>query len=159
MRSLKTITDLLHHRQPEDITPYLIPPLGKHYTERWEEEDSNLPIASTSSYASPLEPPPLLRTRPEHLTEDSLGAENVSLGPLSERLVAAMAFVEEGEESDEGREGGERRVKMEDGERAGEGQAEGVVAERKVQLDAVDLEERIKRELRFIGILPDEDVS
>lgn len=68
-----------------------------------------------------------------------------------------MAFVEEGEESDE--EEGGTKVKMEDGQGTAGGQADGSGAERRNQLDAVDLEERIKRELRFIGILPDEDVS
>ena len=129
---------------------------GSDEDERWEEEDSNLPIASTSNYASPLEPPPLLRTRPEMLTEDASGAENVFLGPLSERLVAALAFQEEGEESDEDAQDAER---LKDEQRFKKQQGmDGALVDRRGQMDAVELEERIKRELRFIGILPDEDV-
>lgn len=75
------------------------------------------------------------------------------MGPLSERLVAALAFVEGGEEGEEEEE--VRVVKDNDGS------VDGVVLPRPkgATIDAVDLEERIKRELRFIGILPEEDVS
>lgn len=77
--------------------------------------------------------------------------ENVYLGPLSERLLAALAFEEKGQEGDLEEEE-TRMLKALGGEtpsRAG----------KMVGMDALDLEERIKRELRFIGILPDEDVS
>lgn len=142
-------------RQPDDISPYILPSLGKHYTERWEEEDAGLPVASTSQYASPLEPPPLTRTRPPHLNEDTLGSEHVFLGPLSERLVAALEFHEPGKEGedDNDEEDDEVALKMD----IGEGDAARIAAH--MSLDAVDLEERIKRELRFIGVLPEEDVS
>ncbi|KAK4053714.1 Transcriptional regulator [Microbotryomycetes sp. JL201] len=136
--------------KPHDVTPYIIPPLGKHYTEVWEEEDSGLPVASTSVYASPLEPPPLTRTRPENLTEDTSGVEHVTLGPLSERLVAALAFDEGGDDEDSNDDGRENGVS--DGTGA-------VIPDRRTIVDAVELEERIKRELRFIGLLPEDDVD
>lgn len=106
-----------------------------------------MPIASTSAYASPLEPPPLTRTRPAHLNEDTLGSEVVSLGPLSERLVSALAFTEPGIEDDDAN--GTSKMDSRDEQ----------TAQSTMQLDAVDLEERIKRELRFIGVLPEDDVS
>lgn len=134
------------------MSPYILPNLGKHYTERWEEEDSGLPVASTSQYASPLEPPPLTRTRPIHLNEDTLGSEHVFLGPLSERLVAAMEFHEPGKEGDDDDSDDELSAKME----VGDGDAARIAAH--MSLDAVDLEDRIMRELRFIGVLPEEDV-
>mgnify|MGYP001570293543 FL=1 len=118
----------------EDIGPYLSPSLGKHYTERWEDEDSgNQPVASTS-YASPLEPPVLPRIKPEHLTEDQLGMEHIFLGPLSERLVAALAFQDEGEPSDP-------REKVDRDDEA--------ISTKLAVMDAVDLEERIKKELQI----------
>lgn len=135
--------------QPEDITPYIIPPLGKHYLDRWEEDDADGPFASTS-YLSPLEPPPLVRIKPDALTEDALGMENIYMGPLSERLVAALAFVEGGEEGDDEE---DRVVKDSSVDEVVLPRPKGAV------IDAVDLEERIKRELRFIGILPEDDVS
>ena len=140
-------------RRPEELAPYLTPALGKHYVDRWEEEDSGvdplgLSVASTSaqggsSYASPLEPPVLPRTKPDHLTEDQLGMEHVFLGPLSERLVAALAFQDDGEMTDP-----REKVDRDD---------EGASVKLAI-MDAVDLEERVKKELRFIGILGEEDV-
>ncbi|KAM0754110.1 hypothetical protein T439DRAFT_353844 [Meredithblackwellia eburnea MCA 4105] len=129
--------------KPEDISPYLIPALGKHYLDRWEEEDADVPVASTS-YVSPLEPPVLPRLRPDALTEDALGMENIFLGPLSERLVAALSFEEGGDLSDP-----RDKVSRDD---------EGLPTKLAI-MDAVDLEERIKKELRFIGILGEEDVD
>ncbi|KAM0792200.1 hypothetical protein ACM66B_004897 [Microbotryomycetes sp. NB124-2] len=144
--------------KPHDVTPYIIPPLGKHYTEVWEEEDSGLPVASTSAYASPLEPPPLTRTKPEHLTEDASGAEHVTLGPLSERLVAALAFDEGGDEEEE-LDGAEGRVNGQIDRRSAVTDRGIVVPDKRTIVDAVELEERIKRELRFIGLLPEDDVD
>lgn len=105
-----------------------------------------MPLASTS-YVSPLEPPPLVRVRPDALTEDALGMENVYLGPLSERLMAALAFEEGGEPGD-----------LEDKERPKEVLEVEDDPYRPLQIDAVDLEERIKKELRFIGLIEEEDV-
>lgn len=134
--------------QPEDLTPYMIPPLGKHYLERWEEEDldpSQRPSTS-SSFTSPLEPPILPRLRPDALTEDALAGENVFLGPLSERLLAALAVGEDG------------LVAVDDEDDVGRPAEDGAALPAKYPMDAVDLEERIKRELRYIGILPEEEV-
>ncbi|GJN88461.1 hypothetical protein Rhopal_001427-T1 [Rhodotorula paludigena] len=136
--------------KPEDMSPYLIPPLGKHYLDRWEEEDTGGAPAS-GYYVSPLEPPVLPRLRPDALTEDALQTENVFLGPLSERLMAALAVggsSAAGALEDEGANG------------AGEGAGDDAAPPQpKLQLDAVDLEERVKRELRYLGVLPDEEVD
>lgn len=86
------------------------------------------------------------------MTEDALGMENVYLGPLSERLLAALAFDQGGQEGDLE----EEEVKM----LASLGMTEAPSRSGKmVGMDAVDLEERIKKELRFIGILPEEEAS
>lgn len=128
--------------QPEDINSYLIPPLGKHYLDRWEDEDGDRHHSQQQWHVSPLEPPVLPRLRPDALTEDALGGENVFLGPLSERLMAALA-IEPGVAA-----GG-------DGEAAPGDDGE---PQPKLPIDAVDLEERVKRELRYLGVLPEEDV-
>ncbi|GAA6060535.1 hypothetical protein JCM10212_006899 [Sporobolomyces blumeae] len=182
--------------KPEDLTPYVIPPLGKPYLQRWEEEDldsshlhastssSSLkphaaPSSSSSRYPSPLEIRPVGRVRPEHLNEDAMGTEHVALGPVSERLMSALAFEEgakflyadrsdddsdgdeeegDGERNDVDCEGpGTRRDRV---EAVGSCEIErDLVPAKRVDLDAYDLEERIKRELRFIGLLPDEEID
>ncbi|KWU46526.1 hypothetical protein RHOSPDRAFT_11316, partial [Rhodotorula sp. JG-1b] len=134
--------------KPEDLTPYIIPPLGKHYLERWEEEDldpSQRPSTS-SSFNSSLEPPVLPRLRPDALTEDALAGENVFLGPLSERLMAALAVGEDG------------LVNVEDDDDDSHSIEDGSYPP-KLPMDAVDFEERVKRELRYIGILPEDEVD
>ncbi|BGP53910.1 Transcriptional regulator [Rhodotorula sphaerocarpa] len=135
--------------KPEDLTPYMIPPLGKHYLERWEEEDldPSQRHSTSSSFTSPLEPPILPRLRPDALTEDALAGENVFLGPLSERLLAALAVGEDG------------LVAVDDEDDVGRPAEDGAALPAKYPMDAVDLEERIKRELRYIGILPEEEVD
>lgn len=139
------MTDLADVVQTEDLTPYIIPPLGKHYLDRWEEEDSDVPPRrhDPSSYISPLEPPVLPRLRPDALSEEALGTEHVFLGPLSERLMAALAV----DEVPDVRGEDELDVPTEDGP-----------VPPRLPMDAVDLEERVRRELRYIGILPEEDV-
>ncbi|GAA5971795.1 hypothetical protein JCM8115_004457 [Rhodotorula mucilaginosa] len=134
--------------KPEDLTPYIIPPLGKHYLERWEEEDldpSQRPSTS-SSFNSSLEPPVLPRLRPDALAEDALAGENVFLGPLSERLMAALAVGEDG------------LVNVEDDDDDSHSIEDGSYPP-KLPMDAVDFEERVKRELRYIGILPEDEVD
>ncbi|BGP38065.1 Transcriptional regulator [Rhodotorula kratochvilovae] len=129
--------------KPEDMNAYLIPPLGKHYLDRWEDEDGDAHHAQQQGWRpSPLEPPVLPRLRPDALTEDALGGESVFLGPLSERLVAALA-VEPGAPA---------------GDRSEDAEGDGPPQPR-LQMDAVDLEERVKRELRYLGVLPEEEVD
>ncbi|GAA5872461.1 hypothetical protein JCM3774_006829, partial [Rhodotorula dairenensis] len=136
--------------KPEDLSPYIIPPLGKHYLERWEEEDldpSQRTVSSSSSFNSPLEPPVLPRFRPDALTEDALAGENVFLGPLSERLMAALAVGEDGLVSVGGGDADDDDAhSVDDG-----------AYPPKLPMDAVDFEERVKRELRYIGILPEDE--
>ncbi|GAA5947349.1 hypothetical protein JCM3765_001635 [Sporobolomyces pararoseus] len=178
--------------KPEDVAPYIIPPLGKPYQQRWEEEDFDHPPQASSASAAvaqqqarqrqlqqqrlmsqasnPLLPPPLPRLKPCHLSEEAMATENIFLGPLSERLMSALAFEEgaklgliggnedeesilRGEEDNEEEIDAEGEDENEDGAQASNSTAE------KAEMDAVDLEERIKRELRFIGLLPEEEVD
>lgn len=128
-----------------------MPACGKPYLDQWDDEDQHqdsAPHASTS-YLSPLEPPPPLRVRAEHLTEDSLGMENVYGGPLTERLIAALAFEHESAGMDFDM--SEKRESLHGGV--------AIRSMSKMGIDAVELEERIKKELRFIGILGEEDAS
>lgn len=129
----------------------MVPPLGRHYLDQWEDEDNGLAPAPQGSTAS-LDVPPLQRVRPEAITEDALGMENVYLGPLSERLVSAVAVQNKDAQDGPSADG--------DGKWAAE-TAE-IVPEypppRTTVLDAVELEERVRRELRFVGLLAEDDV-
>lgn len=130
---------------------FIVPPLGKHYTDQWDVEDSDHP--TLPQYASSLEPPALSRLRPESLTEDTVGMESVFVGPLTERLISALAFTAEEYDPE---------VLQEEEPKIKELDETGLADEERDRfrsdLDAVELEERIKKELRFIGIVGDEDV-
>lgn len=136
----------------DEVEPYILPRLGRHYTEQWEEEDIALygaPLPSTetirasTSYARAAEKAPYPKWDPATLNENDLTVEERGHGPLTERLVSALLPVEDSvwkgvkaaEEAMEGRHG------------VGAGSAAGR------QVIVEDLEKRIKDSLRFHKLL------
>ena len=131
----------------DDARLYEIPPLGRHYTEVWEDDDHDAYGTQSSSRGgqiatSSLAPPPLQRIRPERITEDSIATEDVYLGPLGERLIAALEF-------DSNTDVDKRYL---------EHKQESLSALYRANTDSLDLEERIKRELHFVGLIEEEEV-
>lgn len=156
--------------QPDEIAPFLIPSLGRPYLDQWQEDDeatyaafrsplpsesSPPPTSSRNTTNFALQPPPLERFRPEDVNDDSSKTENVYVGPLTERLVAALAL--NGFSGGGGGAGGGPLA-------LGPKETEEPAAETLLYssgagaVDAVELEDRVKRELRFIGVLGDEEV-
>jgi len=137
----------------DEVEPYIMPHLGQHYSEQWEDEDMNMyaavlpstqAIRATSSYGRPASAAPVLRWDPATLNDDDLLVEERGHGPLTERLVSALLPVEDSvvwkgvkaaEEAMEGRHG------------VGVGTAAGrhVIVE--------DLERRIKDSLKYHKLL------
>ncbi|TGZ83146.1 hypothetical protein EX30DRAFT_317159 [Ascodesmis nigricans] len=74
-------------------TPYLIPKLGRHYSEVWAEEDggahtvSASPAPPTNPHTNPLVNKP--RGKPDDISDDILDREEISCGPLLSRLLSA----------------------------------------------------------------------
>jgi transcriptional adapter 3 len=137
----------------DEVEPYIMPRLGQHYSEQWEDEDmasydAVLPatqaIRASSSYGRPASVAPVLRWDPATLNDDDLLVEERGHGPLTERLVSALLPVEDSvvwkgvkaaEEAMEGRHG------------VGVGTAAGR------QVIVEDLERRIKDSLKYHKIL------
>lgn len=132
-----------------DVTPYLIPKLGEHYGDLWEEEDSGKPAAGLPSHVRPLE---LYAARGtvDNLVDENLYTEEVLCGPLLLRLLSAVLLTHEANVNDI--DDDEALVKPEDD----------MVA---TQLDSVEdyrvtanvsdylsFEDRLRRELKYIGI-------
>ncbi|ORY30351.1 histone acetyltransferases subunit 3-domain-containing protein [Naematelia encephala] len=126
---------------------YDIPPRGRHYTEVWDEEDGNLPgttqrfnvpnlrqnLAGNSHGALPLPHfVPANEMRDENLVDEHRG-----LGSFTERIVAAIL--------------GRRTIKDEAKAELGASDSEGNRGPAKV--DVVDIEDRVKRELRSVMLL------
>ncbi|KAI9453740.1 histone acetyltransferases subunit 3-domain-containing protein [Russula earlei] len=137
----------------DEVEPYIMPRLGQHYSEQWEDEDiamydavlpSTQAIRATSSYGRPASVPPVPRWDPATLNDDDSLGEERGHGPLTERLVSALLPVEDSvvwkgvkaaEEAMEGRHG------------VGVGTAAGR------QVIVEDLERRIKDSLKYHKIL------
>lgn len=73
-----------------EVTPYIIPRMGPVYTDVWFKEDSNQNIANLSP--PPLSNPVsiLPKKSSNDLSDDVLDTEEVSCGPLVSRLLSAI---------------------------------------------------------------------
>jgi len=84
--------DLAFLRERGDrLQPYIIPKLGKHYSETWAEEDgpgpsfaSPAPVTNSSCHKSVNAP----RGKPDDLSDEQLDKEEVACGPLLTRLLS-----------------------------------------------------------------------
>lgn len=140
----------------DEVEPFIMPKLGVHYINLWEDEDIGTygaVLSSTQAIRSTLPAQaslgPLPKWEPSTLTEDDCMTEEHGHGPLNERLISALIPVQNewkgvkaAEEAMEGRPG-----------------TNGAAAQAaRDKLNVADLEERIKNVMRFHGLL-DEVVS
>ncbi|KAG0095503.1 Transcriptional regulator [Podila epicladia] len=134
----------------DQVTPLLIPPLGKHYLDVWaEEERSLMPFDGYNSRRNSVDSTKdILTSRntvssvPFELTEDNIDQDEVSCGPLTERIICSLIS----EEID-------LKLVKQDDEPA---------SQQTVQShprNYAELEERVKRELRYIGLLGNEEID
>ncbi|EMD34328.1 hypothetical protein CERSUDRAFT_117206 [Gelatoporia subvermispora B] len=139
----------------DEVEPFVMPKLGRHYSEQWEEEDIALyggPLPSTSALRATGTLPgssstaPLPKWEPSTLMETDLLTEERGHGPLTERLVSALIPMHDATEwkgvkaAEEAMEG-----------RPGTNGAAAAAARDK--LNVADLEERIKNVMRYHGLL------
>ncbi|KAF8955561.1 histone acetyltransferases subunit 3-domain-containing protein [Flammula alnicola] len=133
----------------DEVEPYVMPKLGRHYLEVWEEQDSgvlppvllgDLPVAPPSSFAAPTP-----NWDPSKLDDPDLDNEEKGHGPLTERVISALLpipdltvwkGVKAAEDAMEGRPGGS-----------------GAAAARRERLNVTDLEARIRDTMRYHGLL------
>ena len=144
-----------------DVSPFIIPRLGRFYADMWAEEDSILAakLNSPATYSNQTDGYQA-KGSINALTDDKLYTEDVSCGPLSSRLLSAILSNHEVEtEDDEKKNGG---VKSENGPDQTNLLAQDEVATQlnsnedyRITTDANDyqsIEDRLKRELKYIGI-------
>jgi len=139
----------------DEVDPLVMPKLGRHYSEQWEEEDVALyggPLPSTVAVrvgarnhaSSPNAPLP--RWEPSTLMEAETITEERGHGPLTERLVSALIPMHNATEW--------RGVKAAEEAMEGRPGTNGAAAAAaRDKLNVADLEERIKNVLRFHGLL------
>ncbi|KAJ3025770.1 UNVERIFIED_CONTAM: Transcriptional regulator [Siphonaria sp. JEL0065] len=155
----------------DDITPYIIPRLGKTYHEQWAEEDSALPPANTHSqpvYGAEVSallgiaatpPPAAPGPREYEEVNDTVYGGDVYIGPLSERLLSTL--VEEGSVNP-------AAIDLEAVRRFGEDDESdgpvvpsrpGINATCRTTSDVIGLEERLRNELKYLGLFGDEEAG
>lgn len=134
-----------------DPTPYIIPPLGKPFKEQWNDED----VGTGSS----MDPIGASGKKTKKKTAGGIPEDVVSLPqellcrPLTEKLMSALIEDDRNLTSQTAA----SEINSEAGDTA-------MVPEREPSLvqsceEMYDMEERLKRELRFIGLLPDDKVK
>lgn len=141
-----------------DVSPFLIPKLGKFYADLWADEDSTL--------SSKLNSPAYQQAAPDsykpkgtfdNLTDDTLFTEEISCGPLSSRLLSAILSNNDGSDDYEEKEEGSNEedpssnLNLDDevATQLNSGEDYKLTAEAN---DFHSIEERLKRELKYIGI-------
>ncbi|KAH7890086.1 histone acetyltransferases subunit 3-domain-containing protein [Phlebopus sp. FC_14] len=132
----------------DEVEPYVIPKLGRHYLEVWEEADIEMyggPLPGFSSHRTGESSGSLPKWDPSTLSEPDLLTEERTHGPLTERLISALLPISDvavwkgvkaAEDAMEGRPGGT-----------------GAAAARREKLNVADLEERVQDTMRFHGLL------
>ncbi|KAF9189449.1 Transcriptional regulator [Haplosporangium sp. Z 767] len=139
----------------DQVTPLLIPPLGKHYLDAWAEEDRLLlPLdgfdSRRNSVDSNKDPTPSRNTvnsQPFELTDENIDQDEVSCGPLTERIICSLISEEVVDP---------KELNQDDDASA---PSPSPAAPQSNARNYAELEERIKRELRYIGLLGNDEIN
>jgi transcriptional adapter 3 len=144
----------------DEVEPFVMPKLGRHYSEVWEEEDIaqyGYPLPGTAAVRSGVTLPgssstaPLPKWEPSQLQESDIVTEERGHGPLTERLVSAMIPLQNATEW--------KGVKAAEEAMEGRPGTNGAAAQAaRDKMNVYDLEERVKNVMRFHRLL-DEIVS
>lgn len=138
----------------------MIPPLGRSYLETWTEEDKSLSGANTAT-PSPKKPGttnPLSSSKVQiksQLYDDaSLVPEETYCGPLTERLIAALMEEKVDTVSD-------TESQTETNSDVLQSPQPPVITKTTSQIkdEMYDMEERLKRELLYVGLLDEDQVE
>lgn len=85
-----------------NVTPYLIPKAGTFYADVWAEEDSNLASKLNSpAYQQSAVDSYKPKGSIDSLSDEKLYTEDISCGPLSSRLLSAILSINETDERDD----------------------------------------------------------
>ncbi|KAI1432189.1 histone acetyltransferases subunit 3-domain-containing protein [Xylaria sp. CBS 124048] len=170
--------DLTFLRERGDrVTPFVMPKRGKkHYTEIWAEEDNAMAIDSNNQGRDKLAPNQPRGTI-DNMDDDVAETDKLSVGPVLSRLLQAMrpearaqpsedkpmvngfngdADVRDEANIDAGQGAGEEGKAIPPAAYMPESSSEAWKKATHPKLDYVQVDERIKQELRHIGFLPQE---
>jgi hypothetical protein len=171
--------------QGDNVKPYLIPPLGRYYLDTWAEEERLLVPSFDTSPRHSRSPSVTSargtfdtnglhteRTRymesPESFTDDHFGQYDLSCGSLTERLISCLLRenllspdeINGHEDTDADRNMEDDDADMDATEASNE-QPTMTATEPTLYPPEriINFEDRLKRELRYAGLLVEDDVS
>ncbi|KAG0223594.1 Transcriptional regulator [Actinomortierella wolfii] len=145
----------------DQVTPLLIPPLGKHYLDVWAEEERSL-MPSFDGYdsrrnsiesGSNKDATPsrnIVSNIPFELTDENIEQDEVSCGPLTERILSSLVAENVIDPSE---------IKQDDDSTSATTSATPQPRGPPNPCNYAELEERMKRELRYIGLLGDDEID
>ncbi|KAF9009581.1 histone acetyltransferases subunit 3-domain-containing protein [Cyathus striatus] len=130
----------------DEVEPFIMPKLGRHYLEQWEEQDAGLLTLGEVAEAPPESyAPPAPKWEPSTLAEGDLLGEDRGHGPLTERVISALLPVPDPT--------GWKGVKAAEDAMEGRPGGSGAAAARRERLNVLELENRIRDTMRFHGLI------
>ncbi|PBK64589.1 hypothetical protein ARMSODRAFT_962122 [Armillaria solidipes] len=128
----------------DEVEPYVMPKLGRHYTSVWEEQDMGLFPPADQDAPPEVFQPPVPKWDPSTLLETECLVEEKGHGLLTERVISALLPMENNEW---------KGVKAAEDAMEGRPGGSGAAAARKEKLSVSDLETRIRDTMRYHGLL------
>ncbi|KAJ3194325.1 Transcriptional regulator [Irineochytrium annulatum] len=124
----------------DEVTPYIIPLLGRHYLEQWaEEEGAMLPMFDVAA----VKPAVGQNLREYEEMDDTVYGGDVYLGSLTERILSSLR--EEGIQTH--------------GAKTLEEDAKAKPPKFRSTTEMMVLEDRLKNEIRYLGLLGDDNAG
>lgn len=164
------VTPVYHGQMPN---PYTIPPLGPIYTRAWATEDGPDPGYSIQQLPTPASTD-ISSGSADDLSDETLDSNSVSCGPLVSRLLAAIIPDPGNSDSLTANASGADGELMASGGGADDS-VDGSLSDSKfvptvetiepfknstaINPDYFSLEERLKREMKYIGVLTSADID
>lgn len=133
----------------DEVEPFVMPKLGRHYLQVWEDQDMGIlpPVilgepqtAPPSAFAAPTP-----KWDPSTLADGDLVGEEKGHGLLTERVISALLPIQDA--------GGWKGVKAAEDAMEGRPGGSGAAAARRERLNVTDLEARIRDTMRYHGLL------
>lgn len=140
-----------------------VPSLGTHYSEVWRSEDLGTSmLMNEDEEVGGKGGKKIERMKREEIHDGCFGNESLESGPLTERLIGSLQALKKLKHTllshtqplvseEVGGNGGDKDVKMD------EGNVSEKVEERFKEIDPMDVEAKILTELRYVGLLEDDE--
>ncbi|KAF8474262.1 histone acetyltransferases subunit 3-domain-containing protein [Kalaharituber pfeilii] len=144
-----TEEDLAFLRERGDrVNCYVMPPLGRHYSEVWAEDETQTPASAAPAQPKNENQP---KGGPDSIGDDVLEKDEVSLGPLMSRILAGMVVEDSANEQNGEANGEDEKNQLSSSTLPGFQDPSWKLANN-AKSNYAAFEEAMKREMRYIGL-------